>query len=145
MPDKMTSLPLDLWFERVEVIASGALGSIENSLRHAGHLLQLLPEPLSGCVTWRIDECVMERLLDAQNFDDAAKYLLGDARGVCVVSEAGNSYRANLTCAKAEQDAVGLGASEAAAILAASTACLLQIRSTLCEPYHRAPQPPTRH
>lgn len=145
MPDDITPLPLDLWFERVDLIARGALGSTENALRHACHLLQLVPEPLSLCVNWKVDEDRIEQLLEAQEFDDAARHLLGNARWLSVTSAPGEAYRATLTCTLSQQAITGRGVSEAAAILAASTACLFEIRTALCGPGDRVPDRPTHH
>lgn len=145
MPDDVTPLPLDLWFERVDLIARGALGNIENALRHACHLLQLVPDPLSQCVNWKVDEYRMERLLDAQNFDSAARHLLGRTSGLSVATVSGDTFRATLTCAFSKQEFIGHGGSEAAAILAASTACLIGIRVALYGPDNRVSHRATRH
>lgn len=145
MPDNTTPLPLEMWFERVDIIASGALGSIENALRHACHLLQILPDQLRQCVNWQVDESRMEKLLDAQRFDDAARELLGTTSGLRVAVVSGNYYRAALTCTMSQRTVTGHGRSEATAIIAAATTCLLGIRDDMRGPARRSAQRPTHH
>lgn len=123
--------PLDsvLWFQRIEVIASGEL-SIENSLRHASHLLQLAPAPFRHIVRLAIDEQRFEALLEAGHFNLAARHLV--AQPTALVVERGpdrTKIVAAISCVILQRVIRGTGETEAAAILDAWSSCQLGLRS----------------
>jgi hypothetical protein len=123
--------PLDsiIWFERIELVASGALG-LENSLRHAAHLLQLAPAPFRGVMRWATDEENFEALLEAGEFGSAARHLL--AQPTSLTLENGNEtgqVRATIRCAALHRVIEGFGPTEAAAILSVWTSCALALRA----------------
>jgi hypothetical protein len=64
MTNEIEPLDAALWLRRIEKMARGGLGSIENSLRHAAHLLQLTPSPFRHAVRLSLDEAAFEALLD---------------------------------------------------------------------------------
>jgi hypothetical protein len=121
-----------LWFSRIEKIANGELGCIERSLRHAAHLLQLTPMPLRQQVGLAIDPGAFETLLEAGDFDTAAKHLVAQPTALDV--EAGDGTRtvsARIKCAVLNRNIDGRGDTIADAVLNAWTTCLLALRSEL--------------
>jgi hypothetical protein len=94
------SEPLDaaLWFDRIEIIARGELGSVENSLRHAGHLLQLTPRPFRHAVRLSLNEAAFEVLLDGGDFDTAARHLVAQPTVLSVDESTGGPVRASISC-----------------------------------------------
>src|SRR5690606_16909675 len=76
MTHEIEPLEPSLWFARIELIARGGLGSIENSLRHAGHLMQLAPPSFRPAAHLAASEREFEALLDAKDFDTAARCLV---------------------------------------------------------------------
>ena len=123
--------PLDsvLWFQRIEVIANGEL-SIENSLRHASHLLQLTPAPFRHEVRLAVDEHRFEALLEAGQFNLAARHLV--AQPTALVLDRGpdrTKIVAAISCVILPRIIRGTGETEAAAILDAWSSCLLGLKS----------------
>ncbi|MCT2559413.1 hypothetical protein N0B51_10525 [Tsuneonella sp. YG55] len=119
-----------LWFERIAKIASGQLGSIENALRHAAHLLQLTPSPFRDVVRLGCDETKFEGLLDAGAFDAAARYLVGQPTALSIEAQGERaSYRATIGCSILGRAISGSGQTEASAILNAWTTCLLNLKT----------------
>lgn len=55
---------------------------VEESLRHAFHLLQLTPAPLRGLLPHHLDERPYEQLLECGAFESAALALMGPRMGV---------------------------------------------------------------
>ncbi len=130
MDDSIEPLDPSLWFERIEKIASGDLGSVENALRHAAHLLQLTPAPFRDGVRLGSDEAEFEALLDAGSFDAAARRLVGQPTALAVEADhAGAVYRVTMGCPILRRAISGRGKTEASAILDAWTKCLLNLRS----------------
>lgn len=130
MTNSIEALIPSLWFERIEKIADGRLSGLENALRHASHLLQLTPTPFREVVRLGCDEPVFEALLDAGEFDAAARYLVGQPTALSVEAEGkGASYRATIGCSILQRAISGSGQTEASAILNAWTACLLSLKS----------------
>lgn len=122
--------PLDpaLWFRRIEKIANGDLGSLENALRHASHLLQLTPRPFRGVVRLAIEEDRFEALLAAGDFDTAARRLIAQPAALAV--ETGTeaaSVRATISCVIRNRAISGTGDTVASAVLSAWTTCLLAL------------------
>lgn len=130
MREVIEPLMPSLWFERILKIANGQLGSVENGLRHAFHLLQLAPVPFKRALTSESDEDGFEALLEAGAFDAAARRLAGDSTAVTVeaVGEGGN-YRATINFPNRGCAISGRGDNEASAILNAWTSSILDLRS----------------
>lgn len=130
MADYVEPLDAALWFQRIDMIANGTLASVENSLRHASHLLQLTPRPLRPMVALSIDEERFEALLVSGDFDTAARYLLSEpsvlsiegAAEVCVI-------KATIQCSVLNRAIVGTGETVAKAVLDAWTTSLLAIKT----------------
>jgi hypothetical protein len=123
--------PLDsvIWFERIELVASGALG-LENSLRHAAHLLQLAPAPFRGVMRWATDEEHFEELLEAGDFGSAARHLLAQPTSLTLENASKVSQvKATIRCAVLRRVIEGFGATEAAAILDVWTSCALALKA----------------
>lgn len=129
MTNAIEPLTPSLWFERIVKVANGQLGSVENALRHAAHLLQLTPAPLSHVFTLESDEEGFEALLNAGSLDAAARCLVRVPTALTVeaVGEDG-SYRATIDCPVRGRAVSGRGENEASAILDAWTTCLLNLR-----------------
>lgn len=138
--------PLDaaLWFQRVEMIADGEF-DLESALRHASHLLQLTPLPFRHVVRLAIDEGDFEALLDAGDFDVAARYLVAQPTALSIEhGDDGTLVEAAISCAILQRVIKGTGRSEAQAILAAWTSCVLALKAAygvdLSRPGRRPPQ-----
>ena len=128
MAQEMEPLDTSLWFQRIEMIARGEL-SIENSLRHASHLLQLTPLRLRPLVRLATDDESFEALLDAGDFDAAARHLIAQPTALAVETHSdGSRVVAAISCAILKRVISGAGETEAIAILDAWSACLLTIR-----------------
>lgn len=141
----MIPLPLELWFERIALIADGSVLDIENRLRHASHLLQLSPRPLRRCLNWQIDEQLVERLLEAERFGEAARYLIGRGNMLRVAEASANDYHATVECGRSLRRAAARGQCEASAILAAGVGTLLEIRDAVYEQNDQTTQGSTSH
>ena len=126
-------LASELWFERIEMIASGALGSTENGLRHALHLLQLTPRQYRPREYGSIDEAGYEALLEAGELEAAARRLVESPTLTLAVNDASSEGQVavELTCAAFDCTVEGAGNSLAAAILQAWARCFLTLRSRL--------------
>lgn len=123
--------PLDpvLWFQRIQLIANGEL-SIENSLRHASHLLQLAPSPLRHVLRLAIDECRFEALLEAGNFNLAARHLVAQPTSLRVEPDPDRTMIvATISCEILQRVIRGTGETEAIAIMDAWSSCVLGLRS----------------
>ena len=130
MSDSTEPLISNLWFERIEKVASGGLGSVENALRHAAHLLQLTPTPFRDVVRLGIDEEGFEALLDSGDFDTAARHLIGQPTALSVEAEQNEvKFRATISCPILGRAISCSAETVASAILAAWTTCLLGLRS----------------
>lgn len=119
-----------LWFERIEKIAHGGLGNVENALRHAGHLLQLTPAPFRDVVGPDLDEKEFEALLDAGDHDTAARRLVGLPTILSVEAEPREgALCATISCPMVGRAIRGSGDTVASAILDAWTSRLLGLRT----------------
>src|SRR5688572_12590722 len=88
-----------LWFQRIAIIADGQLNNLENSLRHAGHLIQLAPISFQEILMPILDEDEFEALLDAGELDTAARRLFGPDAGLLIEPAAvGEPVRAVFAC-----------------------------------------------
>lgn len=123
-------LEADLWFRRIEIIANGALGSLENALRHASHLLRLTPRPLRPLVGLSTNDDTFEALLDAADLDTAARHLVAQPGSLGI--EEGSEVapvKATIQCSILHRTVRGTGETAAQAILDAWTSWLLAIRA----------------
>jgi len=124
--------PLDavLWFKRIELIANGMLGSVENSLRHASHLLEITPRQLRPLVGLEVDSESFEEFLERGDFDTAARHLVGRAETLSIEGEAGaDLIRATIQCSALNAKVHGIGDTVAKAVLNAWTSCLLRLKA----------------
>jgi hypothetical protein len=129
MTDDIEPLPPALWFRRIEMIANGELTSVANSLRHAAHLLQLTPRPFRHVVHLSLDEDAFEALLEAEQFDTAARHLIAQPTALSVDQDSEGSVRAVISCVILGRAIHGTGESVATAVLDAWTTCLLALRT----------------
>lgn len=122
--------PLDaaIWFRQIEKIARGKLPGMEQSLRHASHLLQLTPTPFRQVIRLAIDEDAFEAMLEAGEFDSAARHLIAQPAALAVVElNGGRSFQATISCVITNQTIHGSGPTVADAVLSAWTTCLLAL------------------
>jgi hypothetical protein len=129
MTDEIEPLTPTLWFGRIEMIARGELPSVENSLRHAAHLLQLTPRPFRHLVRLSLDEDVFEALLEAGDVDTAARHLVAQPTALTVDKDPDGPVRAVISCAILQRAIQGTGETVANAVLDAWTTCLLALRT----------------
>jgi hypothetical protein len=129
MIDEIEPLAAALWFRRIEMIGRGELGGIESSLRHAAHLLQLTPQPFRHVVRLTVDEETFESLLEAGQFEAAARYLVAQPTALSVDEVPGDPVRATISCAILGRAISGTGDSVATAVLDAWATCLLALRA----------------
>jgi hypothetical protein len=129
MTDDIEPLDAALWFRRIEMIARGELRGVENSLRHAAHLLQLTPRPFRHVVRLSLDESAFEELLDRGEFDTAAQHLVAQPTALVVDEVSDGTVRATMSCVILKRAIHGTGDTVATAVLAAWTTCLLALRT----------------
>ena len=77
--EDLEPLPPETWFERIEMIANGQLGSTESALRHALHMLQLTPREFRPREYGSIDEESYEALLPMLSTGRTLIYICGVA------------------------------------------------------------------
>lgn len=122
-------LATGLWFQRVAIVAAGELGSIENSLRHAAHLVQLAPIAFRRVMPPVLEEDAFEALLEAGDFDSAARHLFDAATALLIETRAdGSPLRAVVGCPILKRSVDGAGDSAAAAMLDAWARWLVSLR-----------------
>ncbi len=129
MTNEIEPLDAALWFRRIEMIARGELGGVENSLRHAAHLLQFAPRPLLHAVRLSLDEAAFEALLDQGEFDTASRHLVAQPTALSVDDASDGKVRATISCIILKRAIDGTGDTVATAVLAAWTTCLLALRT----------------
>lgn len=127
MTHEIEPLEASLWFARIELIARGGLGTVENSLRHAGHLMQLAPVSFRPAAQWVADERAFEALLDAEDFDSAARCLV-DPEQLALRAPNGRAAAARIACPLLDRVIDGVGGTIAAAVLDAWAKRLLALR-----------------
>ena len=122
-------LATGVWFQRVAVIAGGELGSIENSLRHAAHLVQLAPIAFRRVMPPILDEDAFEALLEAGDYDTAARQLFVTPTTLLIETSVDERpLRAVIGCAILKRPVDGTGESAAAAMLDAWAKWLVTLR-----------------
>lgn len=144
MTDDIEPLVPALWFRRIEMIANGELGNVENSLRHAAHLLQLTPTPFRHVVQLTLHEEVFEALLEGGKYDTAAQYLVAQPTALSVDQDSDGSVRAAISCSILQRVIHGKGSTVATAVLDAWTTCLLALRTEYGEDLLRLPEETAR-
>ena len=118
-----------LWFQRIAVIATGNLGSIENSLRHAAHLVQLAPTSFRKVLPQILDESLFEALLESADFDASARLLFASPTTLFIETSADDSpLRAVVRCAVLKRSVDCTGDTAASAILGAWAKWLVTLR-----------------
>lgn len=133
MPDDIHPLAAAVWFDRVDKIARGDLGTVERSLRHAFHLVQLTPTTFRSVLRLAVDEQAFESLLEAGDFDTAAKYLVAQPTALSVEQGEAGAIRAIISCSALDGIVIGTGDRAATAILDAWTQCVLALRDKFGE------------
>ena len=129
MRNNIEPLAATLWFQRVAVVATGELGNIENSLRHAAHLVQLAPISFRRVMPTILDEDAFEALLESGNLDSAARQLFVPAMPLLVeTSLAGEPARAEVDCPLLRRRVEGRGETPASAILCVWANWLVSLR-----------------
>lgn len=129
MTEHIEPLASALWFQRIEKVANGEMRSVEHALRHACHLLQLTPAPFRHVVRLAIDEDRFEALLEAGDFDTAARHLIAQPTALTVEEDQGEPrVRATISCVILNRAIAGTGDTVASAVLAAWTTCLLALK-----------------
>lgn len=129
MHNNIEPLAASLWFQRIAIAASGELGSVENSLRHAAHLVQLAPLSFRRVLPEIRDEEQFESLLEASDLDTAARELFGPTTKLLVETSADDdSVRAVVCCALLKRAVDGRGACVASASLSAWANWLVGLR-----------------
>lgn len=129
MQDDIEPLPSEEWFERIEMIANGELGSTENALRHAMHLLQLAPPEFRPSGYEAIDEETYEALLAAGDLEGVARRLVAVPTLAVATNSIPDGVEAAIRCKILNLTIFGKGDSAAAAILQAWTNCLFDVRA----------------
>jgi hypothetical protein len=130
MADYVEPLEAALWFRRIEMIAAGALSSLESSLRHASHLLQLAPQALRPAVAFSIDEEPFEALLESGDFDAAACCLFTTPIVLSIDDPSGPGLiKATVHGPVLNGVISASGETVAQAVLNAWTSCMLAVRT----------------
>lgn len=118
----------DVWFARIEKLARGELHSLERSLRHLFHLVQLTPPQFRHLVHSELDEEQFEVLLDAGELDLAASSLLARPLRLAIAPDGANGLvTARIQCPNCSTVFTGIGKCSASAGLASWLNCLLSL------------------
>lgn len=126
--DDVEPLDSNLWFERLEAIARGDLGTLENSLRDAFHLVQLTPARFRRSVRPKLKEDSFEALLEGGDFEQAARnLLLCEAAPSSGRREGSAGFESKLACPQCASLIVSAGTCAGAAVLG----CWLTYRGKL--------------
>lgn len=130
MTEHIEPLDSELWFRQIEKIAQGHLAGMEQSLRHASHLLQLTPLRFREVVRLAVEEEAFETMLSSGDFDTAARHLIAQPAALAIEDhDGGRSFRATISCVILNRTIGGSGSTVAAAVLSAWTTCLLALES----------------
>ena len=129
MQQDIEPLEPEAWFERIEMIANDQMGSTENALRHALHLLQLSPREFRPREYEAIDEESYEALLESGDLDGAARRLVSAPTLAVSTTSIPDGIEVAIRCRTLDLTIFGKGDSVAAAILQAWAKCLFAMRS----------------
>jgi hypothetical protein len=99
------------------------LRGVEKSLRHAAHLLQLTPKRFRHVLRLSLNERAFEALLDAGEFDAAARHLVAQPTALSVGEGSNGAIRAMISCEILNRVISGTGETAAIAILDAWAPC----------------------
>lgn len=130
MTDFVEPLAPELWFRRLELIASGQMASVENALRHASHLLQLAPIAYREVVRPAIGEAPFEELLNVGDLDGAARHLVAQPLALAFSAD-GEQALATISCPVLGHPVKASGDTIASAVLRAWTTYLLALRAVI--------------
>lgn len=134
MTEDIEPLAAELWFRQFEKLANGEFACIERALRHTSHLLQLTPAPFRHVLRLAIEEDRLEALLEAEEFDTAARHLIAQPTAFAYeVEQKEDSIRATVSCPILGRAVHGTGSTVASAILAVLTTGLLSLRDEFGE------------
>ena len=128
--DQLSPIDADLWFLRLGMIARGELRSLERSLRHTFHLVQLTPHEFRRSVRTAADEPSFEAWLDKRQFEEAASYLIHYPSPPIVSSAGAAMVEAGISCQQCGSLFRGTGDNPGSAILG----CCLDYFSRLPTP-----------
>jgi len=128
MIEDVEPLEVELWFDRIAMIARGQLGPTENALRHAFHLLQLTPCEFRTREYGTIEEADYEALLEAGDLETAARRLVSAPILTVSTEASANGVDARIKCSRLEKTFLGTGHTPAAAILQAWANCLAELK-----------------
>lgn len=139
----------DVWFARIEKLARGELHSLECSLRHLFHLMQLTPPQFRHLVRSELDEGRFEVLLDAGELDLAASSLLAQPLRLTIAPHGANGLiTAKVRCPNCSTVFSGIGKCTASASLASWLSCLLSLPrepNVPCDPATHLSRPEAQH
>jgi hypothetical protein len=123
--------PLDsaVWFQRLAAVARGELGSVERSLRHGFHLLQLAPLSFREFLPLSVTEPEFESLLECGDLDTAAGRLVAPPSTVSVEQSNMGDIQALIDFVALDRVFVGTGISAAQAILDGLIRCIEALRA----------------
>lgn len=124
-PEPLCSM---IWFRQLEKIAAGEFRGIEEALRHASHLLQLTPAEFSDVARLATTEMGFETLLEAGDYDAAARCLVVQPNALTVDNTL-PTLRATISCPALKRPVHGTGETAALAVLKAWTIYLLALRT----------------
>lgn len=146
MANEVEPLSAGLWFQRLEVVARGELGSLQKSLRHTYHLVQLTPRQFRRSVRPKVDEKDFEALLEAEDFQAAASRLIEYPSSPSLLGGDTAAFEAALSCVRCALIFNSTGSSAGSAALA----CWLNYLARLpnegwCDPSAHPCQPRARY
>jgi hypothetical protein len=144
MANNIEPLAPNLWFQRLAVIAAGELGSVENSLRHASHLILLTPNSFPKSRSANIGRRRHSRLYlrRATSTPQARQLVVPPANLLVQANPDAKSLRAVIACAILKRPVEGTGETAAAAILDAWTSWLITLRLEFGVDLEQVPLPP---
>ena len=123
-------LEAETWFRAFRALgvrASGTPNDLEAQLRHAYHLVQLVPHPLQEIIRVDCDEEKFEAFLTCEAFCSAALSLVSPPLGYSITQFEDSQIRASITLPGRENGTVANGSTLGRALLKAWTQCLISL------------------